>query len=403
MSLAPAAYLLFQKVMRHDPADPDWTGRDRFVLSAGHTSLTLYTQLYLAGYGLELDDLKAFRTWGSQDPGPPGVRPHRRRGDHHRPAGPGRRQRGRHGDGRPLRARPVRPGGARGTSPFDHTIWAIVSDGDLQEGISAEASSLAGHQKLGNLVAAVRRQPHLHRGRHRDRLLRGRPQAVRGVRLARAAHRAAGPNGDLDVHALYAALAGGPGRVPTAPRSSRCARSSPGRPRTRRTPRPRTARRSATTRSPPPSASSASTPSSTSRSPTRSSRTPAQALRPRPRGARRLGQVVRRVARRQPGARRRVRPDHRRRAARGLGGRAAGLRGGQGASPPARPPARSLQALGAVHPGAVGRLGRPGRLQQHHDRQDVLLPPGGQPAAGGGPVRPHHPLRHPRARHGRGA
>ena len=96
--------------MRHDPADPHWPGRDRFVLSCGHSSLTLYIQLYLGGFGLELDDLKALRTWGSQDPGPPGVRPHQRRGDHHRPAGPGPRQRGRHGDGRPPRARPARPG-----------------------------------------------------------------------------------------------------------------------------------------------------------------------------------------------------------------------------------------------------------------------------------------------------
>ncbi|GAA3289893.1 hypothetical protein GCM10020295_02880 [Streptomyces cinereospinus] len=89
MSLAPAAYTLFQKVMRHDPADAGWVGRDRFVLSAGHSSLTLYTQLYLAGFGLELDDLKAFRTWGLEDPGSPRVRPHRGCGDHHRPAGPG--------------------------------------------------------------------------------------------------------------------------------------------------------------------------------------------------------------------------------------------------------------------------------------------------------------------------
>ena len=91
MSLAPAAYLLFQKVMRHDPADPHWLGRDRFVLSCGHSSLTLYIQLYLGGFGLELDDLKALRTWGIQDARPPRARPHRRRRDHHRAARPGRR------------------------------------------------------------------------------------------------------------------------------------------------------------------------------------------------------------------------------------------------------------------------------------------------------------------------
>ncbi len=90
MSLAPAAYLLFQKLMRHDPKNPDWLGRDRFVLSPGHTSLTLYIQLFLSGYGLELKDLEALRTWGgSLTPGPPGVQAHRRCGNHHRPAGPG--------------------------------------------------------------------------------------------------------------------------------------------------------------------------------------------------------------------------------------------------------------------------------------------------------------------------
>src|SRR3546814_20311602 len=75
MSLAPAAYLLFQKVMRHDPSDTLWRGRDRFVLSCGHSSITLYTQLFLGGFGLELDDLKALRTWGSKTPGPPEVHP----------------------------------------------------------------------------------------------------------------------------------------------------------------------------------------------------------------------------------------------------------------------------------------------------------------------------------------
>ena len=101
MSLAPAAYLLFQKVMRHNPADPHWAGRDRFVLSAGHSSLTLYIQLYLAGFGLELDDLKSLAHLGQLDPGPPGVQPHPRRRDHHRSARPGCRQRGRDGDGGP--------------------------------------------------------------------------------------------------------------------------------------------------------------------------------------------------------------------------------------------------------------------------------------------------------------
>ncbi|CAM5668660.1 MULTISPECIES: transketolase [Streptomyces] len=152
MSLAPAAYVLFQKLMKHDPADAKWTGRDRFVLSAGHSSLTLYIQLYLAGYGLELDDLKSFRTWGSKTPGHPeyghtvGVETTTG------PLGQGVAN----AVGMAMAARYERglfdPDAAPGTSPFDHTIWVIAGDGCLQEGVSAEASSLAGHQKLGNLV-----------------------------------------------------------------------------------------------------------------------------------------------------------------------------------------------------------------------------------------------------------
>ncbi|MFJ9695717.1 transketolase [Kitasatospora sp. NPDC101183] len=153
MSLAPAAYLIFQRFLRHDPTDPSWAGRDRFVLSPGHTSLTLYTQLYLSGYGLELDDLKAFRVAGSRTPGHP---------EHGHTAGvettTGPLGQGiANAVGMAMAARYERglfdPQAPAGESPFDHTIWAIVSDGDLEEGISAEASSLAGHQKLGNLVA----------------------------------------------------------------------------------------------------------------------------------------------------------------------------------------------------------------------------------------------------------
>jgi transketolase len=152
MSLAPAAYTLFQKVMRHDPADADWVARDRFVLSAGHSSLTLYTQLYLAGFGLELDDLKAFRTWGSKTPGHPeyghtvGVETTTG------PLGQGVAN----AVGMAMAARYERglfdPEAPAGESPFDHYVYCIAGDGCLQEGISAEASSLAGHQKLGNLV-----------------------------------------------------------------------------------------------------------------------------------------------------------------------------------------------------------------------------------------------------------
>ena len=153
MSLAPAAYLLFQKVMRRDPSDNEWIGRDRFILSAGHSSLTQYVQLYLGGYGLELDDLKALRTWGSKTPGHPEYG---------------------HTDGVEITTGPLGqglssavgfayasrferglfdPDAAAGTSPFDHFIYSICSDGDLQEGVTSEASSLAGHQQLGNLIA----------------------------------------------------------------------------------------------------------------------------------------------------------------------------------------------------------------------------------------------------------
>jgi transketolase len=152
MSLAPVAHLLYQKIMRHDPGDPRWPARDRFVLSCGHSSLTQYIQLYLAGYGLELDDLQALRTWGSLTPGHPEVE--------HTPgvevttgplgqgianavgmAASARRERGL-----------LDPDAAPGASLFDHTVWVLASDGDIEEGVSAEASSWAGHQQLGNLV-----------------------------------------------------------------------------------------------------------------------------------------------------------------------------------------------------------------------------------------------------------
>jgi transketolase len=152
MSLAPAAYLLFQKMMRHDPKNPGWLGRDRFVLSPGHTSLTLYIQLFLSGYGLELKDLQALRTWGSLTPGHPEYK---------------------HTPGVEITTGPLGQGlasavgfaysqrrlrglfdadAAPGMSPFDHNVWVIASDGDLQEGVTSEASSLAGHQELGNVV-----------------------------------------------------------------------------------------------------------------------------------------------------------------------------------------------------------------------------------------------------------
>ncbi|HEX2129973.1 MAG TPA: transketolase [Actinophytocola sp.] len=152
MSLAPLAYALYQRVMRHDPSDPDWIGRDRFVLSAGHSSLTLYLQLFLSGYGLEIDDIEALRKWGSLTPGHP---------EHGHtkgveittgPLGQGiasavgmamanRRERGL-----------FDPDAAPGESVFDHHVYVIASDGDIEEGVSSEASSIAGRQELGNLI-----------------------------------------------------------------------------------------------------------------------------------------------------------------------------------------------------------------------------------------------------------
>jgi transketolase len=152
MSLAPAAYLLFQRLMRHDPTDPAWPGRDRFVLSAGHSSLTLYIQLYLSGYGLTLDDLKGLRKWGSLTPGHP---EHGHTIGVETTTGPLGQGLG-NAVGMAMAARRERglfdPEPAVGDSPFDHHIYSIVSDGDIEEGISHEVSSLAAHQKLGNLV-----------------------------------------------------------------------------------------------------------------------------------------------------------------------------------------------------------------------------------------------------------
>ncbi len=152
ISLAPAAYLLFQKVMRHDPKDDRWIGRDRFILSAGHSSLTIYNQLYLGGFGLELDDIKSLRTWGSKTPGHPefghtdGVEITTG------PLGQGLAS----ATGFAMSARFERelmdPNAKVGESVFDHHVYVIAGDGDIQEGVSAESASIAGHLGLGNLV-----------------------------------------------------------------------------------------------------------------------------------------------------------------------------------------------------------------------------------------------------------
>src|SRR6185369_1481448 len=149
MSLAPAAYLLYQHVLRHDPADTHWAGRDRFILSAGHSSLTQYVQLYLGGFGLELDDLKSLRTWGSLTPGHPEFGHTKGVEITTGPLGQGLAS----AVGFAYAARYERglfdPEAAAGTSPFDHFVYVIASDGDLEEGVTSVASSLAGHQQLG--------------------------------------------------------------------------------------------------------------------------------------------------------------------------------------------------------------------------------------------------------------
>ena len=152
MSLAPLAYTLFQRTMRHDPSDVHWLGRDRFILSAGHSSLTLYLQLYLGGFGLELSDIESLRTWGSKTPGHPEFRHTDGVEITTGPLGQGLAS----SVGMAFAARYERglfdPDAAPGTSPFDHFIYVIASDGDIEEGVTSEASSLAAVQELGNLI-----------------------------------------------------------------------------------------------------------------------------------------------------------------------------------------------------------------------------------------------------------
>lgn len=152
MSLAPLAYTLFQRVMRHDPADTTWAARDRFVLSCGHSSLTLYIQLYLGGFGLELTDLEALRTWESLTPGHPEFRHTKGVEITTGPLGQGLAS----AVGMSMASRYERglfdPDAPAGQSPFDHFIYVVASDGDIEEGVTSEASSLAGTQQLGNLI-----------------------------------------------------------------------------------------------------------------------------------------------------------------------------------------------------------------------------------------------------------
>jgi transketolase len=205
MALAPAAYLLFQHHLRHDPADPLWLGRDRFVLSCGHSSLTLYIQLFLSGYDLTLDDLKSFRTAGSATPGHPeyghtvGVETTTG------PLGQGLAT----AVGMAMSQRYWRytldPDAAKGQSPFDHRVWVLASDGDLEEGISGEASSLAGTQKLDNLVVIyddnrISIEGDTHRAFTEDVAARYRAYGWHTITVNHAA------DGSVDIPALHSAL-----------------------------------------------------------------------------------------------------------------------------------------------------------------------------------------------------
>ena len=205
MALAPAAYLLFQRVMRHDPSDPRWLGRDRFVLSAGHSSLTLYSELFLSGYGLTMEDLQSFRTWGSRTPGHPEFGHTAGVETTTGPLGQGLAT----AVGMAMSARYERglfdPQTPDGESPFDHRIWVIASDGDLEEGVTSEASSLAGMQKL-NRLCVIWDDNHIS--------IEG-DTAVAFTEDVVARYKAYGwathsidrlPDGDIDREALYAAL-----------------------------------------------------------------------------------------------------------------------------------------------------------------------------------------------------
>ena len=404
MSLAPAAYLLFQRVMRHDPADPDWPGRDRFVLSCGHSSLTLYIQLYLSGTALTLADLEALRTWGSLTPGhpehwlTPGVEATTG------PLGQGIAM----AVGMAMAARRERglldPDAAPGTSPFDHHIYVFCSDGDIEEGITHEASSLAGPPGA--------RQP-------------GACSTTTTTSPSRTTPTSPSPR------------TWRPGTRPTAGTCSGSSWRQPGRLRRGR----RGAVRGAPGRARPPGAPSfialrtiigwpapnkqntgaahgsalgadevAATKEILGFDPAVNFPVEDEALAPRPPG-RRARQAGPRRWNEQFAAWAAANPERQalldRLSARELpDGWADALpafearRQGPGHPHGLRPGA---QRAGPGAAGAVGRLGRPGRQQRHHDEGRAVLHPGRPPDQDvpRQPVRPDAALRHPRARHGR--
>lgn len=205
MALAPTAYLLFQRLMRHDPSDPSWLGRDRFVLSCGHSSLTLYIQLFYAGYGLTMEDLQSFRTWDSLTPGHPEYGHTRGVETTTGPLGQGlsmavgmaMAERFQHGL--------LTPHVPLGEGLFDHRIFCIASDGDMEEGITSESSSLAGRQELGNLIVLydnnrISIEGDTHVAFNEDTAARYEAYGWHVQRVHMSA------DGDVDIPAIYAAL-----------------------------------------------------------------------------------------------------------------------------------------------------------------------------------------------------
>ena len=260
MSLAPAAYLLYQRVLRHDPADPKWPGRDRFVLSCGHSSLTLYIQLVPVRLRSDPRRPEGAAHVGLDHPRPPRVRADPGRRDHHRPARPGHRQRGRHGDGRPPRARPVRPRRrARRVAVRPLRLRVRLR---RRHGGGHHPRVLLDRRRAGARQPDrdLRRQPHLDRGRHhiaKDEDTAARYEAY-GWHVQHVSWITA-DGATTRTCRRCTTRSRRPRPSPTSRRSSRCARSSAGPRRPSRTPGPRTAPRSATPRSPRPRRSSGST------------------------------------------------------------------------------------------------------------------------------------------------
>ena len=405
MSLAPAAYLLFQKVMRHNPADPHWPGRDRFVLSCGHSSLTLYIQLYLGGWGLELEDLKSLRTWGSKTPGHPEYGHTAGVETTTGPLGQGIGN----AVGMAMAARRehglLDPNAAPGESLFDHQIYALRQRRRHRGGRQLRGLLHRRHPAAGQPDPDLRRQQDLDRGRHRRRALRGRREALRGLRLARPGRRLDERRLGYkeDVPALYKAIAGGrarhrPAQHHRAAHDHRLARAE--RAEHRRGPRLRPRRRRGRRHQEDPGLRPRRRPS---RSPRTSSSTPARRVE-RGKEAQAAGTSSTPPGPASPRRRRTASTGCRRARCPTAGTTTCRrCRPTRRASPPARRPAPS-STRSPADARALGRLGRPRRVEQHHDRGRTLLHPEEplhQDLAGRPVRRARAPLRHPRARHGR--